>query len=357
VTSTANSASRAILLVNLGSPDSTDIPDVKRYLEQFLMDPRVLDYPLWFRNLLVKGIILRTRPKKSAAAYRSIWWKEGSPLVVISRRLQKALQAQTDLPVGLAMRYQNPSLGEAFAQLPSSVQEVLLVPLYPQYAMSTTETVVVEAKKALKTLGRSLELKILPPFYNHPAYLKALTQVTAEHLPQTADYVLFSYHGIPERHIQRSDQAGSCLKQDCCATPSSAHAYCYRHQCLSVTEHVAKALGLQNYSYAFQSRVSGTGQWLRPFTDKVLEELPKQGNKNIAILCPAFISDCLETLEEIAEEGQEQFMHAGGQSFTYIPCLNDHPAWVSALSQICQEAWETGFVEINSLAGAAWSKA
>jgi ferrochelatase len=355
-------ARRAILLVNLGSPDSTEIEGVKRYLDQFLMDARVLDYPAWIRSLLVRGIILKTRPRKSAAAYRSVWWAEGSPLVVLSQRFQAALQARTDMPVALAMRYQNPSLEAGFKYLLKQfpdVQEVLLVPLYPQYAMSTTETVIVEARAALQRLGSTLALRVLPPFYNHPAYIEALATVTREHLPEHVDHVLFSYHGIPERHIQRSDTSGShCLMDDCCQRPSTAHTYCYRHQCLETTRLLANALGLHpdQYSYAFQSRVSGTGRWLRPFTDQVLEQLPEQGKRNLAVICPAFVTDCLETLEEIAVEGREQFEHAGGRHFSYIPCLNDHPAWVIALKRLCDEAWHSDFREINSLARASWHR-
>jgi protoporphyrin/coproporphyrin ferrochelatase len=351
-------SNRAILLVNLGSPDSTSVPDVKKYLDEFLMDARVLDFPTWFRSFLVRGIILNVRPKKSAAAYREIWWDEGSPLVVISKRVQKALQARVDIPVGLAMRYQNPSTEAGIVDLVAkspNLSEILLVPLYPHYAMATTETVALEARDALKRLGLEdkIGLKILPPFYEHPAYLEALTKVTAEHLTGEEDQVLFSYHGIPERHVKKSDCTGShCLKvENCCEVASPAHQFCYRHQLTRTTQEVARRLGLkpEKFSISFQSRLGGG--WLQPFTDKRLEAFPKEGVKKLAVICPAFVSDCLETLEEINGEGRETFMHAGGEKFTYIPCMNDHPAWIAALDQLCTEAWDAPkpFLETNSL--------
>jgi protoporphyrin/coproporphyrin ferrochelatase len=359
---------RAILLVNLGSPDSTSIPDVRKYLDEFLMDEHVLDYPYWLRSLLVRGVILNVRPKKSAAAYKEIWWDEGSPLVVISKRLQSALQARVDVPVALAMRYQNPSiertLRELLAQQPH-LKELLLVPLYPHYAMATTETVAKATRAALAKLGAKLELKILPPFFDHPAYLNAMLEVTRPHLEAGFDRILFSYHGIPKRHVKKSDCTGShCLiatdasGNDCCHIASPAHAFCYRHQAVRTTESMTEALGIgkDRYQITFQSRLGGG--WLEPFTDIVLKDLPKQGVKRVAVLCPAFVSDCLETLEEIAGEGKEMFLEAGGEEFTYIPCMNDHPAWVSALETLIGECWTAKpFVETNSLrkqlAGAA----
>ena len=349
---------RAILLVNLGSPDSTSVPDVKKYLDEFLMDARVLDFPTWFRSFLVRGVILNVRPKKSAAAYREIWWDEGSPLVVISKRVQVALQAKLEIPVGLAMRYQTPSteagIGGLLEKNPN-LSEILLVPLYPHYAMATTETVVLEARDVLKRLGleNKIALKILPPFFDHPAYLEALSKVTAEHLTGDEDHVLFSYHGIPERHVRKSDCTGShCLKvENCCEVSSPAHQFCYRHQITRTTQEVAKRLGLkpEKFSISFQSRLGGG--WLQPFTDKQLEAFPKNGIKKLAVICPAFVSDCLETLEEINGEGRETFMHAGGGRFTYIPCMNDHAAWVAALEQLCAESWDAPkpFLETNSL--------
>ena len=351
---------KAILLVNLGSPDSTAVPDVRKYLDEFLMDPHVLDYPFWVRSLLVRGVILNVRPKKSAAAYREIWWDEGSPLVVISKRVQAALQSRSSLPVGLAMRYQNPSIEAGLRGLLAdnpNLRELLLVPLYPHYAMATTETVVRETRDALGRLGLAdrITLRIVPPFYDHPAYLEALETVTREHLRGDEDHVLFSYHGIPKRHVMKSDCTGShCLKvADCCEVASPAHVWCYRHQLTRTTEEIASRLGLtkDRYSLSFQSRLGGG--WLEPFTDKRLEAFPREGVRKLAVLCPAFVSDCLETLEEIAGEGKDEFLAAGGTEFNYIPCMNDHPSWIAALDRLCQESWGAAapFKETNSLAG------
>jgi protoporphyrin/coproporphyrin ferrochelatase len=343
---------QGILLVNLGSPDSTAVPDVRRYLDQFLMDPHVVDVPLWLRTLLVRGVILNTRPKKSAAAYREIWWEEGSPLVVISKRVQAALQARVEQPVALAMRYQNPSieagLQDLLAKAPN-LREVLVMPLYPHYAMATTETVLVAVRQTLKRLGINLSLRVLPPFYEHPAYLDALETVTKKHLTGEEDMVLFSYHGIPKRHVTKSDcTAHHCLKvQNCCEVSSPAHEFCYKHQVTRTTLEMVKRLGLKKYEIGFQSRLGGG--WLTPFTDKRLSAYPKEGKKKIAVLCPAFVSDCLETLEEIAGEGREDFLHAGGEVFTYIPCLNDDPAWIAALERLCREAWTSQFREHSSI--------
>ncbi len=344
---------RAILLVNLGSPDSTSIPDVKKYLDEFLMDPHVLDFPYWLRSFLVRGVILNIRPKKSAAAYQEIWWDEGSPLVVISKRVQTALQAISSLPVVLAMRYQNPGIELVLKNLlleHPNLQEIQLVPLYPHYAMATTETVARETRDCLARLGAKIELKILPPFYDHPAYINALTEVTKPYLEAGFDKVLFSYHGIPKRHVKRSDCTGQhCLNTpDCCNTASPAHEFCYKHQAVRTTQALTSSLGIQNYEITFQSRLGGG--WLTPFTDVALKNLPKKGIKRLAIICPAFVSDCLETLEEIAQEGKEIFLEAGGESFTYIPCLNDSPVWIAALQSLIDECWTAKpFIETSSI--------
>jgi protoporphyrin/coproporphyrin ferrochelatase len=349
--------SRGILLVNLGSPDSTAVPDVRRYLDQFLMDARVVDYPRWVRSILVRGVILNVRPRRSAEAYKQVWTDQGSPLIVISKRLRDALQARVQEPVALGMRYQNPSIEAGIKDLLArqpDLSEILLVPLYPQYAMSTTESVVVETQETLRRLGLKLELRVLPPWYEHPAYIAALEAVVRPGLQAGFDHVLFSYHGVPKRQIRRSDVTGShCLTEGCCNVPSPAHAFCYRHQVTRTTAALAAKLGLQpdQYSMSFQSRLGGG--WLEPFTDKQLERFPKRGIKNLAVLCPAFISDCLETLEEISVEGKEIFERAGGERFTYIPCLNDHPAWLEALEQLIAQCWGSSdrFAVIDSLSG------
>ncbi|WP_250433737.1 ferrochelatase [Hanstruepera flava] len=333
---------KGILLVNLGSPDSPNPKDVKRYLGEFLMDERVIDVPLWARNLLVKGIILNTRPKASAAAYKKIWWKEGSPLIVLSERLKKKVQEKVDFPVALAMRYGSMTIKNGLQELvDKGVEEVLLIPLYPQFAMATTETILVLAEEVRKQYFPNLTISDLPAFYNKPEYIEVLSNSIKRHLEgKDMDHLLFSYHGVPERHIRKSDITKSHCKIDgsCCKTPSSAHEFCYRHQCFEVTRLVAEKLNLEDgtYSTSFQSRL-GFDPWLQPYTDRTIERLGKDGIKNMAIVTPAFVSDCLETLEEIAMEGQEIFHEIGGNEFTTVPCLNDDDAWVRILADWINE--------------------
>jgi ferrochelatase len=334
--------------MNLGSPDSTEVRDVKRYLDEFLMDARVIDKPWLFRALLVKGIIVPLRAPNSAKAYRSIWTDKGSPLIVISKQLRDALKKEIAEPVAIAMRYGTPSPQQAYDELLSQnpgLEEVVLIPLYPHYAMSSYETAVEYAKEQHKKGGYSFELKIIPPFYDDPDYLEALTASIEPYLQDDYDHILFSYHGIPERHVHKTDVTGNhCLRTpNCCETPSEAHKYCYRHQCKVTTRMAVQMLNIPDgkWSMAFQSRL-GRDPWLKPYTAARLEEFPGEGVKKLLVVCPAFVSDCLETLEEIAEEGKESFLHAGGESFELIPCLNVHPLWVKTVASfVNREGAET----------------
>lgn len=323
--------------MNLGSPDSTDVKDVQRYLKEFLMDERVIDYPWLLRALLVKGIIVPFRAPKSAKAYQSVWTAEGSPLMVISEQLRKAVQERVGEPVVLAMRYGNPTPKFAYDQLlqmQPDLDEVVLVPLYPHYAMSSYETAVEYAKEIYRKEQYRFKLTIIPPYYHEEEYINALAESLKPYLEKDYDHLLFSYHGVPERHIKKGDTTGChCLNvANCCETDSAAHTFCYSHQCKKTTQLVTQKLGIpkEKYSVSFQSRL-GREEWLKPYTAKRLENLPAEGIKNLLVACPAFVSDCLETLEEIAVEGKETFMHAGGESFTMIPCLNTHPAWVETI--------------------------
>jgi protoporphyrin/coproporphyrin ferrochelatase len=337
---------KGVLLVNLGSPDSPTPKDVKPYLDEFLMDERVIDAPKWLRALLVRGIILQTRPKKSAKAYAKIWWEEGSPLIVISERFTQKLRTKTQLPVALGMRYGSMSIKKALKELvEQGVDEVLLMPLYPHYAMSSYETVVVKVLEEQQKGFPAMKVTTMPAFYNNPAYIKALSESIKEGLEGFAyDHILFSYHGIPERHIRKSDPTRFHCKIDgsCCSINSVAHHTCYRHQVYHTTELVKAELGLpdEQVSSSFQSRLAGD-PWLKPYTDYEFERLAKEeGVQNLAVITPAFVSDCLETLEEIAMEGKEEFQEAGGKEYKHIPCLNDSDAWVTVVAQWIQD-WET----------------
>lgn len=324
--------------MNLGSPDSTSVPDVKRYLDEFLMDERVIDKPWLLRALLVRGIIIPFRAPKSAEAYRSIWTDNGSPLIHISRQLASAVEQEADLPVAIAMRYGNPSPKAAFDDLQDTypdLEEVILVPLYPHYAMSSYETAVAFALEQYKKGGYRFSMQTLKPYYDDVHYLHALAESMKPYLNQEWDKILFSYHGVPERHIYKGDITGQhCLKvPGCCDKPSPAHEYCYRHQCWETTKRVTEMLGIpaSKWEFSFQSRL-GRDPWLQPYTAARLEQLPGEGVKKLLVVCPAFVSDCLETLEEIAGEGKESFLHAGGEFFEMIPCLNVHPLWVKAIA-------------------------
>lgn len=328
---------KGILLMNLGSPDSIRVPDVRKYLNEFLMDERVIDIPWLLRALLVRGIIVPFRAPKSAEAYKTIWANEGSPLIVNTIHLQKALQQEIEEPVEIAMRYGNPTPEAAFdalLKINPLMEEVIILPLYPHYAMSSYETGVEYAKEIHKKKKYPFKLNFIDPFYKDVDYLKALSESIRPFLNVPYDHVLFSYHGIPERHIRKSDITGChCLKvENCCEVDSPAHTHCYRHQIITTTKLVVEQLQLPSnkYSISFQSRL-GKG-WLTPFTDIRLKEMPGEGIKNLLIVCPAFVSDCLETLEEIAIRGKEIFIEAGGESYTMIPCLNNHPLWIKAVA-------------------------
>ncbi len=333
--------SRGVLLVNLGTPASCSTADVRRYLGEFLMDPYVLDVPWPIRRMIVSCFILPFRPKRSAAAYGKIWDQAGpgtgSPLLHHSRGLETALAAQLDMPCALAMRYGTPTLQSAVAQLRDrDVTELLLVPLYPQYADSTCTTTVARVRELLDP---SMRLAVLPPFYDRDDYVTTQSTLIREHLPDHWDHLLLSYHGLPERHLTRADPTGShCLQRaDCCTTPSPAHATCYRHQCLATTENIAVALGLtrEQYSMSFQSRL-GRLPWLTPYTDQILNDLPSRGVKHLVVACPAFVADNLETLEEIGMAGRRTFLAAGGETYSLVPCLNSNPDWVAALARWCR---------------------
>ncbi|WP_299883893.1 ferrochelatase [uncultured Lacinutrix sp.] len=340
---------KGVLLVNLGSPDSPEPKDVKKYLGEFLMDERVIDVPLWARTLIVKGIILNTRPKASAKAYKKIWWENGSPLIVLSEELQDKVQEQVDFPVALAMRYGSMTIKKGLQELvDKGVNEVFLIPLYPQFAMATTETILVLAEKVRQDYFPDITIESLPAFYNNPEYIEVLSNSIKNDLKgKDYEHLLFSYHGVPERHIRKSDITKSHCKIDgsCCETASKAHEFCYRHQCKEVTRLVAEKLNLKEntYSTSFQSRL-GFDPWLQPYTDRTIERLGKRGVKKMAIVTPAFVSDCLETLEEIAMEGEEIFHEVGGKDFSTVSCLNVNKDWVAFLANRINE-WSKTQVE------------
>ncbi|HUJ44791.1 MAG TPA: ferrochelatase [Opitutaceae bacterium] len=329
---------RAVLLVNLGSPDAAAVAAVRRYLAEFLGDERVLDAPPQpLRWLLLHGLILRTRPPKSAHAYARIWTPEGSPLIVASRSVQRKLAAALgpDLPVALAMRYGRPSVASVIAQLAAGgVEEALLIPQYPHYAMSSWETVVVKVREEAGRLAPRLRLATVQPFYADADYIEALFASVCPYLARPYDHLLFSYHGLPVRHLRQADSSGAhCLVvPDCCNTCSPAHATCYKAQVTRTTQALARRASLDpaRYSLSFQSRLVGE-PWLQPYTDVEFLRLAAEGRKRLLVITPTFVADCLETLEEIRLTGRDAFLQAGGETFQHIPCLNDHPAYIAFL--------------------------
>jgi ferrochelatase len=318
---------------------------VRRYLHEFLMDRHVLDIPYLLRKILVRGIIVPRRSPKSRAAYRSIWWPEGSPLVVLTNRIRDRLEEHVAMPVAAAMRYGTPSLEEGLETLlqrmSPSPGEILVLPLYPHYAMSTYRTAMEATKRAAASLGVAGALRFLEPYYQDPLYIKALVAVAQEYLERGYDHLLVSYHGLPERHLRKTDPTGThCLASEtCCITPSPAHATCYRAQVLKTTAAFVTEAGIpeKKYSVAFQSRL-GRAPWLTPFADLEIACLAKDGVKKLLVICPSFVTDCLETLEEIGLRGRKLFLETGGTDFVLIPCLNDHPRWIDALTAWCGDA-------------------
>ncbi|MDE1165046.1 MAG: ferrochelatase [Pseudomonas sp.] len=331
----------ALLMVNLGSPASTSVADVRSYLNQFLMDPYVIDLPWPVRRLLVSLILIK-RPEQSAHAYASIWWEEGSPLVELTRRLQTAMHSQwTHGPVEIAMRYGEPSLDTVLTRLAGQgIKNITLAPLYPQFADSTVTTVIEEARKVVRQKKLPVQFSVLQPFYDQPEYIQALADSARAHVEQDFDHLLMSFHGLPERHLTKLNP-GHCLKDaDCCRTASpEVLATCYRAQCLRAAQACAERLGLPDgkWSVAFQSRL-GRAKWIEPYTEARLDELAKQGVKKLLVMCPAFVADCIETLEEIGDRGREQFIAAGGQELVLVPCLNDRADWAQALKVLCERA-------------------
>ncbi len=339
---------RAVLIVNLGSPDSTAVPDVARYLREFLGDDRVIDRPgsRFVRSVLVNGIIVPLRSPKSAHAYEQVWTEDGSPLVTISKSVQQKLAVKLGpaTPVYLAMRYGNPSIASVVAQIAADgIDELLLFPQYPHYAMASWETVVVRVMEEIAEVGRTIRVQTVQPFFADADYIETVHTVSAPFLAQPHDYVLFSYHGLPERHMRKADSSGAhCLTvPDCCNTCSPAHATCYRAQAFATTRALTRraAIPADKHSVSFQSRLAGE-PWLTPYTDEEFERLPKAGVKRLLVMSPAFTADCLETLEELQQQGRDAFLAAGGESFQQIPCPNDHPAFIDFLANRVQH-WLT----------------
>jgi ferrochelatase len=331
-----------VLLIQLGTPSSPAVRDVRHYLREFLGDRRVLDMPRLPHWLLLHLVILPFRPRKSAAAYAAIWTRNGSPLLLHSRGLEEAVAEQLgdDFAVELGMRYGEPSVGEALTRLArADVDRLIALPLFPQHADSSTGSALAHFFELAGGRWRPSELSTIGAFYDHPDYIASMAALARAPLGAfRPDHVLFSYHGLPERQILKSDASGCLSSDSCCATIGAANRDCYRAQCFATTRTLAAALELESerHSISFQSRL-GRIPWIRPYTDQVLPELASRGIRRLAVLCPSFVADCLETLEEVGIRARQQWMDAGGEDFLLIPSLNAEPHWAEAVAGMIRE--------------------
>ncbi|MFT4058662.1 MAG: ferrochelatase [Legionella sp.] len=328
---------RGFLFINLGTPKSATIPEVRNYLRAFLTDKRVIDLPALLRYILVYVFILPFRAKRSALAYQAIWTEHGSPLLHHSQNLMLAMQKKlsNEHSIALGMRYGEPSIASALEQL-KHCESITILPLYPQYSSAANGSSIEEAMRIICTWNIIPSITIISQFFQHPAYIKAQAGLIKEYL-QNQGHVLFSYHGIPQRQITKNECNIVCLNE--CPIFNEQNKNCYKAQCHQSSLLLAQELHLKptQYSTAFQSRLGRT-PWIRPYTDEMLIQLTAQGIKKLVIVCPSFVADCLETLEEIGIRAKQQWLALGGEQFTLVPCLNDHPVWINAITEIIKQA-------------------
>ena len=325
---------KGILLINLGSPKDLELDSVKEYLKEFLSDDLVIDSPKFLQQILVNWIIVPSRYKNTREAYSEIWTDKGSPLINSTIELGAKINSKSNIPVEVAMRYQYPSIETGILNLKEKgCSEIFVVPLYPHYAMSTTLTTQNEVLRVAKALDLNIDVTFIDSFFNEQAYISSLSQTISDNRSEDSDFLLFSYHGIPNRHLLKTDPTKNhCLiVENCCDIVSEARPYCYKAQVYETSKLCANYLNLESseWSVSFQSRI-GPG-WIEPFTDKELELLVKKGVKKLDVACPSFVIDNLETLEEMNIRGRETFIDAGGESFNYIPCINTNEQWVDFL--------------------------
>ena len=331
-----------ILLINLGSPKKLTKKSVREYLKVFLSDDYVLDLPKILQQIILRVFILPFRPKKTLEAYELIWTPEGSPLIISTESIANKLSLKTGWDVDYAMRYEDPSIENALLNFKNKgIYKIIVISLYPHNAMATTITTEIETRIVANKLSEDFELVFTKPFFDNEIYINAISKTIKPHIEKASfDKIVFSYHGIPKRQAKKTDETGEHCFSDgnCCEIVGDGSKDCYRSHTRIASDLTAKKLGLSDdqWEVAYQSRL-GPG-WLTPFTDKRLAELPEEGKKNIAVLCPSFISDCLETLEEIDIRGRKTFFDAGGKNMTYIPCLNDSEDTINLLENLVKGA-------------------
>lgn len=331
-----------LLLINLGTPDAPTPEAVGRYLREFLMDGFVIDTPATLRWFLVNVAIVPRRKYQSAAAYQKVQLPDGSPLLVYTRALadKVAVELGDEFLVEFAMRYGNPSIRSALAHLSrQAVDRIFVMPLYPQYAESSFETAVVEAKRCASELGCGERLVFMPPFYDRPEFIDSFAERISQSLTAHRwEHLVFSFHGLPERHVTKLHPQNCLRTANCCDAICEANQNCYRAQSFATARAIARQLGMneESYTVSFQSRL-GRAKWISPPTEEILQELARRGKQRIAVACPSFVADCLETVEEIAIRGRQTFIAAGGTDLQLVPSLNDEPVWVRAVARMVRE--------------------
>lgn len=327
----------AVLLINLGTPDSPSVRDVRSYLSQFLNDPRVIDIPWLLRKMLVNLIIVPFRAPKSAKIYKKLWTDNGSPLLYYSQKQKELLQQQLleTHDIYLAMRYKNPSIPVVLEEVrKKNYKKIIILPLFPQYASASTGSALDEVLRVVRTWWVIPELKIISQYYDHPTFIEACAARALKYSFSEYDHILFSYHGLPERQVDKVYDEGLCSDHDCENEITEENKYCYKATCYATTRLLAEKLNIpkERYTVCFQSRLDK--KWLEPFSDKVVEECAKKGMKKILVFSPAFTADCLETIIEIGDEYQEIFHEHGGEKVQLVESLNDHPLWIQCLKEI-----------------------
>lgn len=330
-----HSPQKGVLLVNLGTPNSPKPSDVYRYLTEFLTDARVIDYPRWKRELLVRGIIVPFRFRQSAALYKKLWTSEGSPLLIHSQNDARLLQESLGptYKVELAMRYQNPSIQKGLNSLrDSQVSEIIVLPLFPQYASATTGSIQQKVMEIVKEWPTIPKMTFISSYETDPRMIEAFCERGRKYPIESYDGVLFSFHGLPMRQIKKADCTNTCLSSKCCEKLEARNRHCYSAQCYATARAIAMSLSIKNYQICFQSRL-GNEPWLQPYASDILHECAAKGMKKLLVFSPSFVSDCLETTLEIGEEYAAEFIQAGGKSLQLVEGLNSHPLWIEALVQ------------------------
>lgn len=330
-----------VLLINLGTPDSPSTSDVRRYLRQFLNDPRVIDLPWLVRKILVNLIIVPFRAPKSAKIYQQLWTEEGSPILLHGRNVQAALQERLgeQFQVELAMRYKNPSIPETLERIRrSGTDRIVVLPLFPQYASASTGSALQAVMDEVRNWWVIPEVHFISQYWNHTGFASALLERAREYDWRDYDHVLFSYHGLPERQVDKVYDDGLCQDRDCEHEMTPENTYCYKATCYGTSRLLAEGLGIpeDRYTVCFQSRLDK--KWLEPFADEMVEAQARQGARKLLVFSPSFVADCLETTIEIAHEYQELFVESGGETIQLVESLNDHPAWIEALAALVEES-------------------